>query len=426
MAPALLGVPLVVLPADADRNRGRNNVHDHDADVYDADAYDADVYEATAYTAADTLPEETLTRRTQLIAFLALWLALLPAAVAQGTADVSSLVREGNFYLVRGDCELAQYFFQEALKLETSNAEALIGKGKALSCQGALSLAVEEFQKAIEIDADNARAYVQLAQTYEDQYFSDPNRFPNRLSDALTTLEKAEQLAPDDPQVLNTKGVILYLIGDLEQARSALERAVAQATTTDSDLTQREQSTIQVNLGKTYRDIGELELARQAFRRAVVLDPTNASAHNNLGNIHYRLGDCDQAEYELAQAATLAPTSLSSVSQLAIALFECGQVEASIPRFEQALDLDGAVFTPPLYTYLARGYLQQGRYDEAVTRAQQGALLPPESAEAYYYLGQAYQQRGRSGDLDAARRAYQKSLEIDPNYAPAQQALASL
>jgi Flp pilus assembly protein TadD len=60
-------------------------------------------------------------------------------------------------------------------------------------------------------------------------------------------------------------------------------------------------SIIQVNLGKTYRDLGVLEQAQTAFRRAVVLDPTSAAAHNDLGNVAYRLGDCPTAEYELSE-----------------------------------------------------------------------------------------------------------------------------
>jgi tetratricopeptide (TPR) repeat protein len=335
-------------------------------------------------------------------------------------------MRDGNLYLTQGDCALAQFFFQEALKVEDANAEAMVGKGKALACQGAFSLAITEFQTAIDFNTDNVSAYVQLALAYEDQFLNDPGRYPNRLSDALSTLEIAERISPESAEVLNTKGVIHYQLGDLENAKDSLERAAILALSTDSVLSGPEKSTVTVNLGKAYRDLGELELALQSFRRAVVLDPASASAHNNLGNIYFRLGECNQAEYELGQAVTLNSNSLSAISQLAIALFECGRVEDSIPQFERALQLDGAVFTPPLYTYLSRGYMQQGRFDEAVRRAQQGALLPPESADAFYFLGKAYQARANAGDVDAARRAYERALELNPNFSDAQQALGTL
>lgn len=346
------------------------------------------------------------------------------ADAARNRQDPASLVREGSTYLRRGDCALAQYFFQEALAQEPENEEALIGRGRALRCQGSLPAAVESLRRAVELDDENAEALVQLALTYREQYLSDEASYPSRLSDAYDAVQRAESLRPSDPTVLNTKGIIQYHLGDLDQARRTLERAVAEAA--GAELEERERSTIHVNLGRVYRDLDQLDQARQSFRRAVVADPSSSDAHNLLGNIHFRLGDCEEARYELSQAVTLAPRSLSPVSSLGITLFECGQVAESVSYFERALDLDGAVFTPPLYTYLARAYLEQGRLDDAVRRAQQGALLPPERAEAHYVLGQAYEARGSDGDMAAAQEAYEQALELDPNYGEAQQALEAL
>lgn len=365
-----------------------------------------------------------------LIAMAALAL-YAPTALAQSdgqtaTPDIPTLLSDGDFYLERGDCALAQYFYQEALKTDASNTAGLVGKGRSLSCQQAYPEAIEAFQKALEGDANDVAAYVHLALTYRNQYQADPDSYPSRLSDALDTIKKAEAISADDPKVLNTKGIILFQLGNMADARTALERAAALASTKDSGLSDAEKSTLQVNLGRVYRDQDDLALAQTAFKRAVVLDPTNDAAHSNLGNVAYRLNDCTTAEYELSQAASLNPTSLSNVSQLGITLFECGDVAASIPKLESALKLDGAVFVPPLYTYLARGYLDAGKVDDAVKRAQQGALLPPESADAYYWLGKSYQARGGAGDFDAARKAYDRALEIDPNYKAATDAIATL
>lgn len=371
-----------------------------------------------------------MSNRNPVTIVIAALLLLAGAAWAQDDAappspeEVPTLLRNGDFYLTQNDCALAQYFFQEVLKAEESNVEALVGKGKSLACQGAVQPAIDAFTQALEVAPDHVPAHVQLALAYEDQYLNDPEQFSGRLAEALGVLQRAADIAPDSVEVLNTRGIILYQQGALQDARAAFERAVAQIG--GANITDRERSTIQVNLGKVYRDLGQFDLAQQSFRRAVVLDPANATAHNNLGNIQYRLGNCSEAEYELSQAASLAPTSLSSVSQLAIVMFECGNVAGSIPQFERALSLEGAVFAPPLYTYLARAYLAQGRYDEAIRRAQQGALLPPESADAYYYLGEAYVARGNQGDVEAARRAFERALELDPSYGPAQDALNEL
>lgn len=361
--------------------------------------------------------------RLALVVWSALWLG--GVAWGQGaTDDVGTWLRDGNFYYAQGDCALAQYFFQEALKRDEGNVAALVGKGRALGCQGAFGSAVESFRAAIDLDPAYVPAYVQLALAYQNQYLADPTTFGGRLAEAIDVLRRAEGLAPADATVQNTKGIIFYEAGDLEQARITLERAVELATA--AGLSERERSVIQVNLGKAYRDLGQLPMAQTAFRRAVVLDPASASAHNNLGNVNFRLDDCAGAEYELAQAVSLAPRSLSAVSQLAIVLFECGDVSGSIPRFEQALTLAGSVFAPPLYTYLSRAYLVEGRVEDAVRRAQQGALLPPESADAHFHLGRSYVARNGAGDSDAARRAFERALELDPGMDAAREALNAL
>jgi tetratricopeptide (TPR) repeat protein len=352
---------------------------------------------------------------------------LLFQASAQEAADASTetLVR-GNAYLSLGDCELAQFHFQEALRLEPENAEALTGNGQALACRFNYPRAVDSLKKAIEVSPDHTPAYVQLALVYQSQYFADPERYPDRLTEALGVLETAERRAPDDTQVLNTKGVILFQMGELGPARAALEHAAESAAKADSGISARMQSVIQVNLGKTYRDLSDLQAALGAFRRAVVLDPNSASAHSNLGNTQFRLGECEAAEYELSQAAALDPSSLSAVADLAITLFECGNVSASIPRFEQALELPGSIFLPPLYGYVSRAYIEEGRYDDAVKRAVIGSLLPPPSADAQFYLGEAYRLRGAPGDSALARIAYEKALELEPGYEAAQRALELL
>lgn len=362
-----------------------------------------------------------MTARILLALFLSLSFAYAQDAPVRSAAD---FVADGEFNLERGECSFAQYYFQEALKLEPENTDAMLGKGKALVCQRAYETGIEAFQSVLERDPNNVAARVQLARAYQEQFVSDASRFADRLDEALSVLQAAESLAPNDPEVYNTKGVVLFLQGDMEGARTALERAVSQMD--GGELSAQDQAAIQINLGKAYRELDLLEQALQAFKRAVSLNPSSASAHNNVGDLYYRLGDCDQAIYELSQATNLNPNLLDAAANLAISLFECGQVEASLPKFEAAIAIPGSINLPPLYTYVSRVYAQLGRYDDAVRRAQQGALLPPSSADAYYYLGQAYQARGGAGDAANARDAYQKALELDPNYSAAQEALNRL
>lgn len=355
---------------------------------------------------------------------LSLLIFLVPVALAQSSEDysVEELLAQGDVAYNRDDCLFAQYVYGLALEREPDNEEARLSLGRAFACQNAFDQAIEQYQKVIDAGTESAEPYILLAKVYEQQYAFDSSRYSDRLMDALEVLERAERLDSDNAQVYNTRGVIYYFLGNYEEAKNNLEKAIslAQGDFDDIDL-----AAMQVNLGKTYGRLGKTQLAQTALRRAVTLNPSSASAHNNLGWLTYQLGNCEDAIFELSQAVSLDPGSLDAVANLGIALFECDQVEAAIPHLQTAIDL-GGLLLPPLYTYLARAYLQQGRVDDAVLEAQKGALLPPQSAEAYYWLGQAWQARGEGNDLESARGAYQNCLEINPNYSACQEALSSL
>ncbi len=360
--------------------------------------------------------------RKQWAAFIVIFLVSVVFAQERSAEDY---IRSGNSFMAQGDCAFAQYSFQEALKLEANNAEAMLGKGRSLVCQGAVAIGIEEYQKVLSADANNITAHIRLAEAYQTQFQSDETKYAAQLGESLALLQKAEGLEPNNPEILNAKGVALYLQADLAGARTALEKAVSLADSSET-ISNRDVAQMHINLGSVYRDLDELELALGSYRRAVTLNPLSATAHKNVGVMHFRLKNCEESIYELTQAVNLNPQLVDALMNLAISEFDCGNVEASVPRLEQALEMPGALNYPPLYTYLSRAYVQQGKFDEAVKRAQQGALLPPVTAEALYYLGEAYEKRNGSGDVQRAKEAYQSALEVNPDYAEAQQALARL
>ncbi len=358
------------------------------------------------------------------------FLILLLFSIGMVFAQSNQSVVEDNIRLgyeqLNSDYGFAQIFFQEALKQEPNNLRALLGRGKSLLYQGAATLAAEDFKKVLELDPNNVEAMISLADAYKKQYENDSVAYSGRLNEALVLLQRASQLEPSNAKVLNLIGIVKLLSGDVNSAKSLLEQAVTYASADSSDLKASDVAGIHVNLGIIYRQTGDDKLALQSFRRAVMLNPLSAVARTNVGHTYFLLDDCDQAVYELSQANKINPQYLQATANLAIVKFECGDVEGSVKYFEDALKLPGAINLAGLYTYIARAYMQQGRYDEALNRAQQGVLLPPARAEAYYYLGQVYEKRNAAGAIENAKKAYRSSLEIDPNYQLALTALARL
>ena len=68
-------------------------------------------------------------------------------------------------------------------------------------------------------------------------------------------------------------------------------------------------------------------------------------------------------------------------------------------------------------------YQQIGRYDDVVLLAETTLTDRPYVEESYYYLGLAQSARG---DTPTARANLEKARELNPNFAPAEKALAEL
>ena len=338
------------------------------------------------------------------------------------TSFVETQIERGNEQL-NYDAAFAQIYFQEALKVDPNNVDALLGKGKALVIQGAYTLAAAEFNKILAIDPNNVDALIELAEAYRKLYSVDPVGLASRLPEAMNLLQRAVSIEPDNAKALNAIGIISVYNNDLNGARSQLERAVSIASAESSGIAVNNVAQMHINLGVVYRELGETQLALQSFRRAVMTNPLSASARNYVGVTYKQLDNCDQAVYELRQAVKLNPRSLEAASNLAISTFECGNVSESVKYFERAIDLPGAIDAAGLYTYLARAYLEQGRLDDALKLAQQGVLLPPVRADSFYYLGQVYEKRN---NLEKAKQAYNRALELDANNQLALTALSRL
>ncbi|WMT58489.1 tetratricopeptide repeat protein [Truepera radiovictrix] len=348
-------------------------------------------------------------------------LLLLPVVWAQELTERSTdeLLRYGDVLYAQGNCLSARLFYQQVLEREANNPDALLGKGQALVCEGAFDEGIATLQRVLEAAPERTEAYLRLASAYVEQHRNAPQRHTEGLQEALAVLEEAESAGLGGAELLNLRGMILYRRGELEAARDALQRAVALDSTA---------AAYYENLGLTYLGLGELEPAVRTLRRAVTLNPDSASARNQLGSAYLLLGRCEDALFELEQAVSLAPEQLETNFNLGRALFDCGEVRAARPYFEKVVALDVTAL-PPVYTYLARIDLEEGNYDAAVTQATKGALLPqPNAAEAYYWLGQAYEARGRTSedgasDAEKAREAYERALQLDGSFTPAREAL---
>lgn len=171
-----------------------------------------------------------------------------------------------------------------------TQAKLNLKKALVYSHQGLYQEALTELQKARALAPDEAAIYAA-----EGEIYLKLKNMP-RAKDAY---QKANQLAPDE--LFNERyAIVLYHTGDRPQATHVLENLV-QLNPNQADA--------QLMLGTLYQEAGRYDDALNHLKTAVSLSPKSADAHFNLALSWETTGNKDLAERHYKQALLLSSTS---------------------------------------------------------------------------------------------------------------------
>jgi len=179
------------------------------------------------------------------------------------------------------------------------------------------------YRKVLEIDASNIEAMACLA---ANQFYSDYPELSLRLYRRLL------QMGVADPEVWNNVGLSCYFSMHYDMSLGCFGRALEQASGDSSAL-----SSIWYNIGCVALSIGDLSLARQAFKVAASIDPHHAEAVSNLALLDLRKDSATAAHANFKLARILGPHLFEPFQNGAVAAFRAGDVAGSLELVEKAL-----------------------------------------------------------------------------------------
>jgi len=133
--------------------------------------------------------------------------------------------------------------------------------------------------------------------------------------------------------------------------------------------------------------------ASEAFKQAIVLDPTLAEAHFRLGLAYEALNKADEAEKEYKTA---------------------------VESYKKFFDNDENSSDAEAHYNLGQTYAGLHQYSDAIREYRQATKIKSDDADIYYDLGLAHTKLAQYSE---AASAFSKSLEIDPENYRAQDAL---
>ena len=172
-------------------------------------------------------------------------------------------------------------------------------------------------------------------------------------------------------------------------------------------------------LGKSLFETGDDGAAAQSFAKGLELKPDMKGAHFFLGNLSLRQEDPDGAAAEYQKELTLSPDSDTVLYNLGQALIKSGKYDEAITALDKASSINPQ--KPEPLMALASAYAQKGDKAKSDEMYQKVAAIDPRNAAILFYnVGVKAWNENRGKD---ATQAYQKAVEIDPNYAQAHREL---
>ncbi|WP_072924754.1 tetratricopeptide repeat-containing S1 family peptidase [Microcystis aeruginosa] len=221
---------------------------------------------------------------------------------------------------------------------------------------------------------------------------------------ALTVINQAISLVPNNPNHYNEKYVVLSELKRYDEGLAAITQAI--------DLAPR--AAWYYNRGVLYYNQQKYDLALSDWNKAIELNPNFAGAYVNRGILYSDLQKYDLALSDYSKAIDINPN-------LAKAYYNRGNLYKDLQKYDLALaDYDKAIELNRNYAmaYYNRGnlYSDLQKYDLALSDYSKAIDINPNYAKAYNNRGLLYDNQKK---YDLALSDYSKAIDINPNYAEA-------
>ena len=254
-------------------------------------------------------------------------------------------------------------------------------RGVSLQQEGRMSEAIDAFRACLRLDPTRSQAYDRLKEAYGHKQTIDQvvaelsNRTERdrsdfvswnllgvlyvkqgRWSDGMAALERAVSSQPRDVDAWTNLGWLLTELKQVGRAREAFGRALA----------------LNPGYGRAHAGMaglyaeegGDYDKAIEGYRLALSSEPDNPTYLYDMGWAYYRKGMTDRALEILTRASVLAPDDPAGRAKVGWARLRVKDYGAAIEEFQQALRQQ------PTYAFarfgLARALQAEGRNDSAM------------------------------------------------------------
>ncbi|GAB2518998.1 tetratricopeptide repeat-containing sulfotransferase family protein [Microbulbifer agarilyticus] len=278
----------------------------------------------------------------------------------------------------------------------------LLQSGLTYYRQGQLAEAEKKFRAALAQDSSNVAALNLLGMLCVNS---------GRPDEAVSFINKALKIRPQDPQALGNLGLAYQKTGQLERAEKSLRGALN---------LNAENPPVWNNLGNVFKDTGRFQESVKCFEEALKRNPNFALCWSNLAQAFVELDQLTNAKRAVDRALQLDST-------LAEAHYNHGEISRRLSHFSEAAQAyNTALQHDPEYYEALLGLATAQREAEdtqaAIATLKHLLAREPNHAQAHCSLGIIYEQIGdKAGAVDCFKEAIRLAPEVvTPHYQLAQ------
>jgi tetratricopeptide (TPR) repeat protein/tRNA A-37 threonylcarbamoyl transferase component Bud32 len=235
--------------------------------------------------------------------------------------------------------------------------------------------AIHMLHRATEADPRFAPAWAHLGEAYWRLY--EETRTASSKEEALLAVSKAQQLAPDLPEVQYTAGRGLIAEKKFQEGRQALEEVVKRDPKMD---------VAWAGLEVAYRELNDYARGLGAIQTAIKLNPQYFRHQVYLAKFLYTFGEFNRAILASRKALELNPNSLSAWDMLIASYLSIGHPQDAAVALVEAIKIEE---NAGRLSNLGTVYYNQGEYEDAMKSYRRATELEPMNADHWGNLGDA-------------------------------------
>ena len=349
------------------------------------------------------------------------------AALALTPDDDLARVGLGRTKLITGDAAAAQAEAETVTARNAEVAEAQVLLADVMMTQGKPDGAVSALEAAVKAKPNSVSHHFALASLLLRQ---------NRIEDAEKALVAMQKVAPKHPSTLYVQAFLEFRANRLTEARSSIEGVLKGAPNylpgellagavmlrlNEHLLAQQHLSKVLARaprqalarrlLASSYLSSGSASKALETIQPLIPVADKIPGAPGLIGQIYLTLGDYEKAESYFAMASKVAPEDAGARARLGVARMAGGDADRAFADLEMASGLDEGSAQADLALILA--HMQRNEFDKALEAWKTLEKKRPNDPQTYNLRGGVLLAKR---DIPAAREAFEKALQLRPDF----------